>query len=832
MQRLAEAGLKLDRKKCDFATKKTKYLGFIIEAEKGLSPDPEKIRAIVEWQSPKDVKGVRSFLGFANFYRNFIDKFADLTAPLHELTKSNTPFRWGIEQNHSFETLKEKFSSAPVLSMWNEERVTVLEPDASGWASGGCLSQYDERGNLRPIAYHSKKLSPAECNYLIHDKELLAIIRCLIEWRGELIGLQKPFVILTDHKNLEYFMTNRKLTERQIRWSELLSQYNFQLKFRPGSKACRPDALSRRPQDIPKDLDDPRLKEREFQLLRNEWFEREGKANEINLSPLEPGPGREIPKGEQLFEEEELQALWNMGVNKDDKFREIYNAVLRGESLFPTQLGLKTSIGECEIDAREALCFRKRLWIPDWEPLQTALIQKTHDSHVTGHPGRNSTLAILSRSFFWPGLSNMVRRFCRNCDVCGRSHVWRTKRQGLLLPLPIPERFHCELSIDFMTDLPTKKKGDPRFLMVITDRLLKSVTLEAMDTMNAEECAERFLQCHYRFHGFPKAFTSDRGSNWVGDFWRRLCQRAGIQQRLSTAYHPETDGATERMNQEVLAYLRAFISFSQTEWSSMLPSAQLAINNRDNSSTGLSPFFLEHGYHVEPVQLAAPVNKEALTQPEKRAEKIMSRLQEAQEYAAAAMASAQQQMEDQANRSRIPAPIFRVGDKVWLNLKNIQTPQPKKKLAWVSGKYTVTKVISPHVIELDVPSGIHPRFHVQLIRRAGQDPLPSQVVDDAQPPPVYPEDLNQDNSGEPEQYVERILRAERVRRGRKWVRRVLVKWKDFAEPNWEDRANLENNEALDIFESKYGKTDGVGEEEGARQGPAKSLQKKKKINIK
>ncbi|KAI0993544.1 hypothetical protein K3495_g14640 [Podosphaera aphanis] len=261
----------------------------------------------------------------------------------------------------------------------------------------------------------------------------------------------------------------------------------------------------------------------------------------------------------------------------------------------------------------------------------------------------------------------------------------------------------------------------------------------------------------------------------------------------------------------------------------MLPSAQLAINNRDNSSTGLSPFFLEHGYHVEPVQLAAPVNKEALTQPEKRAGKVMSRLQEAQEYAAAAMASAQQQMEDQANRSRIPAPIFRVGDKVWLNLKNIQTPQLNKKLAWVSGKYTVTKVISPHVIELDVPSGIHPRFHVQLIRRAGQDPLPSQVVDDAQPPPVYPENLNQDNSGEPEQYVERILRAERFRRGRKWVRRVLVKWKDFAEPNWEDRANLENNEALDIFESKYGKTDGVGEEEGARQGHAKSLQKKKLI---
>ena len=101
--------------------------------------------------------------------------------------------------------------------------------------------------------------------------------------------------------------------------------------------------------------------------------------------------------------------------------------------------------------------------------------------------------------------------------------MWRSKRQGLLLPLPIPDRFHSELSIDFMTDLPAKDIGEPTCLMVITDRLLKSVTLEAMSSMNAEECAVRFLQCHYRFHGFPTAITSDRGSNWVGDFWREMC---------------------------------------------------------------------------------------------------------------------------------------------------------------------------------------------------------------------------------------------------------------------------------------------------------------------
>lgn len=140
-----------------------------------------------------------------------------------------------------------------------------------------------------------------------------------------------------------------------------------------------------------------------------------------------------------------------------------------------------------------------------------------------------------------------------------------------------------------MTDLSVKNKEDPKYLMVITNRLLKSVTLEAMQTMNAEECAERFLECRYQLHVFPHAITSDRGSNWVGDFWNRLCELTKMEQRLSTAFHPEIDGATERMSQEVLAYLRAFISLSQLEWASMLPTAQLAINTRDNGTCSISP---------------------------------------------------------------------------------------------------------------------------------------------------------------------------------------------------------------------------------------------------
>ena len=225
---------------------------------------------------------------------------------------------------------------------------------------------------------------------------------------------------------------------------------------------------------------------------------------------------------------------------------------------------------------------------------------------------------------------------------------------------------------------------------------------------------------------------------------------------------------------------------------------------------------MTHGHHLEPIQQIKNSDKSQESSQAKRAARLVDRLREAQEYGAAAMASAQQAMEEQANRSRAQAPLFRVGDKVWLNLKNIQTPQPKKKLAWVNAKYTVMRVISPHVVELDVPSKIWPHFHVQLLRLANDDPLPSQVKDDSQPPPVLPDNLN--GNSEPEQFVERILRAEKMRRGRGWVRKVLVKWHGFAEPNWEERSALESTIALDEFEATYGKGDGVGCDEGGRQG--------------
>ncbi|KFG81444.1 hypothetical protein MANI_024595 [Metarhizium anisopliae] len=279
VMRLRDAGLQIDIDKCEFETTRTKYLGLIITPG-GVEMDLDKVSTILDWKPPPALRDLQRFLGFANFYRRFIRDFSKITRPLNDLLKKSTIWSWEAEHQTAFEQLKAAFAIAPVLALYDYNRKTVLETDASDSASGGVLSQYDDDGVLRPVAYFSSKHSAQECNYEIYDKELLAIIKTLEEWRPELQGRQEPFEVLTDHKNLEYFTTTKALNQRQVRWSEFLSGFNFRIVYRPGTKAVRPDALSRKAEDRPEraDTNDDRIKNRQRTILPGHIFDPEALA--------------------------------------------------------------------------------------------------------------------------------------------------------------------------------------------------------------------------------------------------------------------------------------------------------------------------------------------------------------------------------------------------------------------------------------------------------------------------------------------------------------------------------------------------------------------------
>jgi hypothetical protein len=211
LQALKDAGLHCDIKKCEFEVTEVTYLGMIVSTS-GVQMDPRKVQCIVDWEPPECLKDVQAFLGFSNFYRRFIKGFSRIVKPLVALTKKDARFEWNKKCSKAFETLKKAFITAPILRHFDPNKETIVEADSSDFVSSGILSQYDDDGVLYPVAFMSEKFDAAECNYEIYDKELLAIVRCFEKWRSELSGGDHPITVLTDHRNLTYFMSTKYLT--------------------------------------------------------------------------------------------------------------------------------------------------------------------------------------------------------------------------------------------------------------------------------------------------------------------------------------------------------------------------------------------------------------------------------------------------------------------------------------------------------------------------------------------------------------------------------------------------------------------------------------------
>jgi len=246
LRRLEEHDLYVKLEKCEWKVKEVGFLGVVIGPD-GIKMEKKKVRGMLEWPTPKCIKDVQKFLGLANYYRRFMKDFAEVARPMHRLVRKQEKWNWGSEQEEAFGRLKEIFMSEPVLAAPDLDKEMRVEADASDYATGRVLSMKCEDKRWRPVAYISKSLSDTEKNYEIHDKEMLAVIRCLEAWRHFLEGVRIKFEVWTDHKNLEYFMSSQKLNRRQAQWALFLSRFDFKLVHVSGTKMGKADGLSRRP---------------------------------------------------------------------------------------------------------------------------------------------------------------------------------------------------------------------------------------------------------------------------------------------------------------------------------------------------------------------------------------------------------------------------------------------------------------------------------------------------------------------------------------------------------------------------------------------------------
>ena len=426
--------------KYEFYITKTKYLGLIVSTE-GIKMDPAKVAAICNWDKPTCVKEIHLFIGFCNFYWWFIRGFSNVASPLNAMTKKEAmkkQFAWTNKCKKAFRELKNHVCKAPILCHFDPNKQCFVETNSSDYVNANVLFQLDDKGVLHPVAYFSKKMAPAECNYKIYDKKLLVIIQCFEEWRPEFESIGLPVKVFTNHKSLEYFRSTKKLTSRQVRWVQFLSKFNFVINYQSGKKNDKANALMRKPNEQPTDNEDKRHKHSVCVLLPLNQIDYEAELQPIDKDHGEvPGEVRANSKAvSDANEKTSTLPERVMESNQNNKFcNKICLYLANQKGLEKPEAYLKGLRVENRL-----LMKGNWLWIAKKGHLQLEVIKEIHDQPAVSYPSIESMLRMARCHYYWPGMKEMIQRFIRNCHVCKRAKAARDTYYGLLQPLPVPEQ--------------------------------------------------------------------------------------------------------------------------------------------------------------------------------------------------------------------------------------------------------------------------------------------------------------------------------------------------------------------------------------------------------
>ena len=666
LSKLREHKLYAKPSKCELFKKEVTFVGHIV-SEHGVRTDPKKIQAVRDWPRPTSVSDLRSFLGFCNFYRKFVKDYSKIAAPLTYLTKK-VPWVWTDKQTKAFEELKTAMTTTPVLIVPRMELPFFITTDASDYAISAVLEQ-DHGNGRQPVAFASRKLADAEIRYPIHEKELLAIVWALKEWRFYLDG-RHITAVDTDHASLKYIPTQPHLSARQARWAEVLAEYHLAIRYLPGKKNFVADALSRRP--------DLRLNAAAIHYIKvDEEF-----LDDMICAYAADDPFLSDPR---VFNHDGLYFFDPDGHSRNLK-----------------------------------------IYVPP--RFRGHVIRENHDTPVGGHFGINKTLECVQRFFYWPGMRATVTDYVNTCDTCMRVKDSNQKPAGLLHPLPIPDFPWQQITLDLITGLPETPRGH-NAIATFVDRHTKMAVFEPIeDTVTAEEFAHVYLRTVFRRFGLQHEFISDRDPLFTSTFWRAALEMLGTNLRMSTGAHQQTDGQSERANRTVEQILRGFVNASGDDWDLILPMAEFAYNNTVSPSTGYSPFYLNAGRHpIAPCDLS-DILREASGSTPPAPLAFLDNIDDALLRVKANIARAQERQRRNYDAKRRDV-AFVVGDEVYLSTKNIPFRGLSKLRDRKIGPFPIIKVHGNDNYELKLPPHlkIHPTFHVsQLHLRRTTDAFPER----------------------------------------------------------------------------------------------------------
>uniref|UniRef100_A0A914X6C2 RNA-directed DNA polymerase n=2 Tax=Plectus sambesii TaxID=2011161 RepID=A0A914X6C2_9BILA len=657
-ERLAHANLCAKPSKCAFGKPKAEYLGHVISAE-GILPDPAKVASIATLAAPRKLKKLQAFLGFCNYYREYVPQFASIASPLYALMRVNAPYHWSVDCQRAFEQLRQALVSAPLLAYPDFEgarsggRPFLLYTDACKSAVGCVVSQQGADGKEHVLAYESRRTHGAELNYCISDLEALAVVHTVKKFRHLLYSY--PCVVFTDHAALKSLMTSKQLSGRLARWQLLLSEFNLTIVVRPGAQHKNADFLSRLHEDETEGDEDrpsaPGVGEKLGTVMLTQTANADALSNDDDASPIT----------------DEISVRPALPEQRGDTFFGPIIAYLEDGTLPDEPTTAKRVVAEASqfaIDNR-ALFFvdykRKghmRLVLP--QSMRQDVVLQEHSGVFGGHLGHDRVYYALAQNYYWPGMCTDVKRLIRGCLTCATSRDYR-KHRPPLTPI-VTEGIFEILSVDVL-EMPLTRNGN-RYIISFVDCFSKFCESFATADQTAVTIARLLVDNIVCRHGCPAKLLSDRGPAFMSDLLREVLGYLGVKKLNTSGFHPQGNGEVERMNRTLIKMLQRSVS-ATIEWDRRLPFTIFAYNSTPSKAHGLPPAFLCYGRNVRrpsSVDFQPSLTQSAVSVDDYRHE-LVQNLSEANVLAAARIEKAQRRQKEYYDKQQ-PASKFAVGQRV------------------------------------------------------------------------------------------------------------------------------------------------------------------------
>jgi hypothetical protein len=580
--------------------------------------------------------------------------------------------------------------------------------DASDRQTGAVLSWGPTWEAARPVAFDSMQLNPAQKNYPIHEKELLAIIQALKKWRSDLLG--SPIYVYTDHRTLENFDTQKDLSRQQAHWMEVMSQFDMSIKGEDNTVA---DALSRLPNDSPPSSNI------ELETCIKNWTAW-AQASSVNAT---------------------------LTINVDSTFLDtIKSGYITDEFCKKVISYPESTPGIREVNGLWYI--GSRLLIPSSGTCREELFHLAHDA--LSHFSTNKAYASLRDCYYWPNMRcDLCESYVPSCTDCQRNKSSTTKPMGPLHPLPIPECRGDSVAIDSIGPLPEDEKFN--CILSMMDRSGSDVRIVPTRTnISAEDAAALFFEHWYCENGLPLEIISNRDKLFVSKFWKVLHKLSSIKLKMSTAYHPQTDSSSERTNKTINQCIHYHVQCNQKGWASKLPLIHFHIMNAPNASTGYSPFQLRMGRSP---CIIPPIAEQDIGHEieEIKAANIIKNIENISNEAYDTLLAAKIHQAHYANKSCRPDETFAIGDEVMLSTLHCHWEYTQGKLNRVTkflphydGPYNIIDSFpdfSAYKLELPNSLNVFPTFHAsQLKHYVTNDPTLFPSCEHAHPGPILTPD--------------------------------------------------------------------------------------------